>query len=99
MAGPAAILREIHRLRGLAQDLQSRIDLAPKQVKAQQNLIAKCEEDLKQGQETVKKLKIAIHEHEVSIKAEQQLIKKYENQLGDITSKKEYDALRHEIAV
>jgi predicted nucleic acid-binding Zn-ribbon protein len=78
--------------------MQSRIDLAPKQVKAQQGLIAKREDEQKQGQEAVKRLKIGIHEHEVSIKAEQQLIKKYEQQLNDITSKKEYDALRHEIA-
>jgi predicted nucleic acid-binding Zn-ribbon protein len=98
MPGPAAILREIHRLRVFASDLQSRIDLAPKQVKAQQGQIAKREDEFKHGQEAVKKLKIGIHEHEVSIKAEQQLIKKYEHQLNDITSKKEYDALRHEIA-
>jgi predicted nucleic acid-binding Zn-ribbon protein len=98
MATPAGILREIHRLRSFAQELQSRIDLAPKQVKAQRNLIARSEEELKQGQEAVKKSKISIHEHEVSIKAEQQLIKKYEQQLNDIKSKKEYDALRHEIA-
>jgi uncharacterized protein len=98
MAGPAAILREIHRLRAFAQELQSRIGLAPKQQAAQQGVVAKREEELKEGQDAVKRLKIGVHEHEVSIKAEQQQIKKYEQQLNDITSKKEYDALRHEIA-
>jgi uncharacterized protein len=98
MAGPAAILREIHRLRAYAAELTSRIDLAPKQVKAQQSVIAKREEELKEGHESVKKLKVNIHEREVSVKAEQQLIKKYEQQINDIHSKKEYDALRHEIA-
>ena len=98
MAGPALILLEIHRLRLLSQDVQSRIDFAPKQLKAQQAIVAKREEELRQGQETVKKAKIAIHEHEVSVKAAQEQIKKYEKQLSDITSKKEYDALRHEIA-
>ena len=34
MAGPAAIIREIHRLRSHAHDLQTRIDFAPKQLKA-----------------------------------------------------------------
>jgi uncharacterized protein len=98
MAGPAAILREIHRLRNHAQNLQSRIDLAPKQLKAQQNLVANREEELKQGHDGVKKFKVGIHEREVSIKAENQLIAKYQKQLNDISSKKEYDALKHEIA-
>ncbi len=98
MAGPAAILAEIHRLRTYSRDLQERIDRAPRQAKAQQNVIAQREEDLKHGQDVVKRLKVALHEHDVSVKAEQQLIKKYEKQLSDITSKKEYDALRHEIA-
>jgi predicted nucleic acid-binding Zn-ribbon protein len=98
MAGAAAIIAEIHRLRSQARALQERIDLAPKQYKAQQGVIAKREDELKQGQETIKKLKVAIHEHEVSIKAAQQQIAKYEQQLNDIHSKKEYDALKHEIA-
>jgi uncharacterized protein len=98
MAGPAAILREIHRLRSYARDLQARIDFAPKQLKAQQNAVAKQEEALHQAQEAIKKLKVAIHEHEVSVKAYHQQIKKYEQQLNDITSKKEYDALKGEIA-
>jgi predicted nucleic acid-binding Zn-ribbon protein len=97
MAGPAAILREIHRLRSHAQALQEKIDYAPRQLKAQQNVVAQRENDLKQGQETVKKLKVGIHDHEVSVKSEHQLIGKYERQLNDITSKKEYDALKHEI--
>ena len=98
MAGPAAILREIHRLRSHATELQSRINLAPKQLKAQQNVIAKREEELKEGHETLKRYKVTIHEREVSVKAENDLIKKYEKQLNDIHSKKEYDALKHEIA-
>ena len=98
MAGPAGILLEIHRLHILARDLQKRLDFAPKQLNAQQSVLGKREEELKQGHEAIKKAKITIHEHEVSVKAAQQQIKKYEQQIGDITSKKEYDALRHEIA-
>jgi len=97
MAGPAAIIREIHRLRSHARDLQTRIDFAPKQLKAQQNAVAKREEELKVTQENLKKLKVSIHEHEVSVKSADQQIKRYEQQLNDITSKKEYDALKVEI--
>jgi len=98
MAGPAAILREIHRLRAFVQELQSRIDLAPKQLNVQQNVLARRQEELKQGQEAIKKLKIGVHDHEVSVKAAHQQIKKYEQQLNEISSNKEYDALKHEIA-
>jgi len=97
MAGPAAIIREIHRLRSHAHDLQTRIDFAPKQLKAQQNAVARREEELKEAHEAVKKLKVSIHEHEVSVKSADQQIKRYEQQLNDITSKKEYDALKAEI--
>jgi predicted nucleic acid-binding Zn-ribbon protein len=98
MAGPAVVLREIHRLQSFARDLQQRIDFAPKQLKAQQGAVTRQEETLHKAQDAIKKLKVAIHEKEVSIKAAQQHIKKYEQQLNDITSKKEYDALRTEIA-
>ena len=57
MAGPAAIIREIHRLRSHAHDLQTRIDFAPKQLKAQQNAVARREEELKETHEALKKLK------------------------------------------
>ena len=98
MAGPAAIFREIHRLRSHARDLQSRIDFAPKQLKAQQNAVAKYEDSLHQAHEAIKKLKVGVLEHEASVKSCEAQIKKYESQLKDLTSKKEYDALRHEIS-
>jgi uncharacterized protein len=97
-AGPAGIFREIHRLRSHARDLQSRIDFAPKQLKAQQNAVAKYEENIHQAHDATKKLKVGVLEHEASVKSCQAQIKKYEQQLNDITSKKEYDALRVEIA-
>src|SRR6516165_2303157 len=97
MAGPAAIFREIHRLRSYAQDLQERLDFAPKQLKAQENAAAKYQDSVHDSQEAIKKLKVAVHDHDVSVKGCQQQIKKYEQQLNEITSKKEYDALRAEI--
>jgi predicted CXXCH cytochrome family protein len=98
MAGPALILGEIHRLRTHARDLQSSLDNAPRQLRARQNASSKQEENLRHAQDGIKKVKVAIHEKEVSIKAVQASIKKYEQQLNDISSKKEYDALRTEIA-
>jgi predicted nucleic acid-binding Zn-ribbon protein len=98
MSGPASILREIHRLRRHIKDLDSKIDNGPRQLKAQQNKIAKDEENVKKAQDTLKHCKVHIHEKEVAIKSTQAEIQKYEKQLGEISTKKEYDALRLEIA-
>lgn len=97
MAGPGPILREIHRLRRSIADLTSAMESGPRQLKAQQNKIAKDEDNVKKAHDIVKQSKVHIHEKEVSIKATQAEIAKYEKQLGEITTKKEYDALRLEI--
>jgi predicted nucleic acid-binding Zn-ribbon protein len=98
MPGPAATLREIHRLRRHAQDLQERIDQQPRLLKAQQNALAKQEENLREAQEAIKRLKVTMHENEVSLKTTNQHIAKHERQLNEAASKKEYDALKSEIA-
>jgi predicted nucleic acid-binding Zn-ribbon protein len=98
MAGPALTVREIHRLLQHAEALKSSIDNGPRRLKAQKTAVAKAEEELHQAQDAIKMLKVGIHEREVSVKAGQEQIRKYEKQLNDITSKKEYDALKAEVA-
>src|SRR5262245_26021624 len=98
MPGPASLMREIHRLRRFARDLQEQIDRLPRQQKAHQAKIARQEELLKQEQEAVKRLKVAGHEKEVSLKTTHGQIARYEQQRNEATAKKEYDALQAEIA-
>ena len=98
MAGPAAILRELHRLRRHARDLQGEIERGPRMLKAHEAKVARQEESLREVQEGIKRLKVQTHEKEVSLKAKTQQIAKHEQQLNQATSKKEYDALRAEIA-
>jgi predicted nucleic acid-binding Zn-ribbon protein len=98
MPVPGLILKDIHRLRRHIKDLDSKIDSGPRQLKAQQSKIAKDEDNLKKAQDALKQSKVKIHDKEVSVKATQTEIQKYEQQLGQITTKKEYDALRAEIA-
>src|SRR5437762_1146641 len=98
MIGPAATLREAHRLRRHAKDLQTEIDRGPRLLKAQQAKIVRQEEVLRQDHETLKKLKVKMHEKEGSLKAAEQQIAKYEKQRNEATSKKEYDAFQAEIA-
>ena len=98
MSAPGAILREIHRLRRNAKDLKGKIDQGPRQLKGQEDKVTRQEQILKQAQEDLKRLKVATHEKEVSLKASDELVKKYTKQLSDIMSKKEYDALKAELA-
>jgi predicted nucleic acid-binding Zn-ribbon protein len=97
MPGLAVLMREIHRLRRFASDLQEQIDRVPRQLKAQQAKLARQEEVPRETQEAIKRLKISAHEAEVSLKATHGQIGKYEKQLNEAASKKEYDALQLEI--
>jgi predicted nucleic acid-binding Zn-ribbon protein len=97
MSGAASILREIHRLRRHAGELQDRVEQGPRQLRAHQASVTRQEEALRQAQEGIKKLKVAQHEKEVSLKAKHQQIKKHEDQFKTASTRKEYDALRSEI--
>ncbi len=98
MAGPGPIFREIHRLRRNVAELESAMENGPRQLRAQQNKVGKDEENVKKAQDVLKQSKVRIHDKEVSIKATQAEIAKFEKQLGEISTKKEYDALRLEIS-
>src|SRR3954462_12157492 len=98
MPGTAVILRELHRLQRHARDLRDQIDRGPAVLKAQQNRVGRQEEQFREAQETLKKLKVEIHQKEVTLKGKQQQIAKHEKQLNEAAGKKEYDALKTEIA-
>lgn len=98
MTAPAATLREIHRLRRHAKNLQDEIDRLPRQLKAQQGKVSRSEEALREAQETVKRAKLDTHAKESELKEVQQLIAKHEKQRNEATTRKEYDTLNHEIA-
>jgi predicted nucleic acid-binding Zn-ribbon protein len=98
MPGPAVTLKELHRLRRHIKDLETKIEQAPKQLGIQQKKLANQEEAFTQAQENVKGLTLQMREKEVSIKATQAQIQKYEKQLDGAANKKEYDTLKAEIA-
>ncbi len=98
MAGPATILREIHRLRKFAADLKAEIERIPHLTKIQQAKVTRQEDTLKDTQDNLKRLKMTSHDKEVQLKGNLQLTTKHEDQLNQAGSKKEYDALKVEIA-
>jgi predicted nucleic acid-binding Zn-ribbon protein len=101
MAGPtttASTLREVHRLRRHAKELNEEIERGPRILKARQGKITAEEAALKAGHDELKHLKVSAHEKETQLKGLQQNIAKHEKQKNEATSKKEYDALGVEIA-
>src|SRR5436309_11100523 len=72
MAGPATILREIHRLRRHAKDLQAELERGPRLLKGQQAKVARQEEAAREAHDTLKRLKVTSHEKEVLLKTKQQ---------------------------
>ena len=97
MSGPAVTIREIARLRRFAHDLQEQIDRGPRQLKAQKAKVARQEEMQRDAQELLKKIKVSVHEKEVTIKTTHAQLTKHTGQLNAAASKKEYDALKVEI--
>ena len=97
MAGPSILVRELHRLRRFAHELKDQIDRYPKQVQIQQNRLKKVEDALREQLEAIKKLKVAMHDKEGTVKSTNAQVRKHEEQLGGVSSKKEYDALTTEI--
>jgi uncharacterized protein len=98
MPGPAAILKEVHRLRRHLAELDERIAQAPRQRSVQQKKLANQEDAFTQAKEHLKRLALDIREKEGNVKATQTQIKKYEKQLDTAANKKEYDTLQSEIA-
>jgi uncharacterized protein len=98
MASTAELMREIHRLRRFARDLKEQIDRAPLQAKAQKARVARHEDAARDNQDAIKKLKVTIHDKEVTLKTTHAQIAKHQKQLNEATSNKEYDALKIEIA-
>jgi predicted nucleic acid-binding Zn-ribbon protein len=97
MSGPAAILREIHRLQKNASDLREQLNRLPHQLKAHKGKVARQETELHDAHEALKRSKVKMHELEVTLKSKQQQITKYEDQRNKAGSKKEYDAFQAEI--
>ncbi|HWG45166.1 MAG TPA: C4-type zinc ribbon domain-containing protein [Gemmataceae bacterium] len=98
MSGPAVTFREIHRLRRFTSDLREQIDRVPRQQKIQQAKVARQEEIQRATQDAIKHIKVEIHSKEVTLKTTHGQIDKYQKQLNESGSKKEYDALQHEIS-
>ncbi|MBL8792284.1 MAG: hypothetical protein JNM56_00110 [Planctomycetia bacterium] len=97
MPTAVAILRDLHRLRTHAKNLQDDIARLPKQLQVQQNKVKAKETALKDTQDKITKLKLLVKEKEGKLKDTHQNITKYQKQLETVATAKEMDALKVEI--
>jgi len=98
MAGPATLFRELHRLLRYVRDLQDNLDRIPRLRKAHQARLATAEKALRDEQEAIRRLKVATNDKEKLLIAKGEQIARYEQQYNTVTSKRESDALKLEIA-
>ena len=99
MAGPGPIIRELHRLQKAAHDLREEIARMPRQIELQRAKVEKQEAAYREAQEALKHLKVETHKKETDLKTLAQQIDKHQIQLNQASSRKEYDALKTEIAL
>lgn len=98
MAGPVSIFREIHRLRRFLRDLQEGIDRHPRLLKGQHLKVEAQEKQLKDNEDALKKLKIDVHQNELTLKTTSGQIQKYDKQMDSASSPKEMEAFKTQIA-
>jgi predicted nucleic acid-binding Zn-ribbon protein len=98
MSNGALRFRELHHLLSHAANLRSELERGPKTLQLYKDRLTKQEQEIKDYQEGTRKLKVGILEKESALKAKNQQIEKYEGQVNSVNSKKEYDALKTEIA-
>lgn len=98
MSTVQAAIRECHRLRKHLKNLQSEIDLGPRVAKAQLARLGQEEQAHKTAHETIKKLKLKQREDEGTLKQVETLLDKLHARSMTVTTMKEMDATRSEIA-
>jgi len=92
-----ALLAECHRLRKHLRDLKEEIDLGPRVAEAQQMQLDNAKAARDAASEAIAKLKLRIRDDEVTLKQLNTQLAKFEKQLNDASSPKEYEAAQSEV--
>jgi predicted nucleic acid-binding Zn-ribbon protein len=91
------LLRDLHVYLLRLKELREQAELGPRKLRVQQLKIDQHQKQVQDALDAVKHLKVTLHEKEVTLKSSQQKMDRHRQQLEQITAKKEYDALQHEI--
>lgn len=91
------LLRDLHTSLLRAGLVREEAEQDARQRKKLENRLANAKKALQEQHDAIKALKVAVHDKEVSIKANQQQSAKYLWQRNQVKEQKEYDALTHEM--
>ncbi|TWT94096.1 putative zinc ribbon domain protein [Botrimarina colliarenosi] len=94
----AAALRELHRLHSQLSDLRGRLDRGPKQVAAHKGSVAQLEAALQAAKNHAQETRKAADRKQLDVKAQEDKIANWENQLNTAKSNKEFQTFQEQIA-
>jgi predicted nucleic acid-binding Zn-ribbon protein len=95
---PAAALRELHRLHSQLSDLRGRLDRGPKQIAAHRGSVSQLEAALAAAKTLSLDTRKAADRKQLDVKAQEDKIANWENQLNSAKSNKEYQTFQEQIA-
>jgi predicted nucleic acid-binding Zn-ribbon protein len=91
-------LRELHRIHRQLTDLRDRLARGPKQVKAAELNLARCEQQLTESKQGLTKARMASDERQLQLKTREDRILDLQGKLNSASTNKEYQALKEQIA-
>ncbi len=91
-------LKEIHDIRAQLEELTAQIELGPRQIASREKSIGAKKVDLEVRRGKLKQLKVAAEQKSLQLKTTEGKIHDLEGKLNIITTNREYDALRTQIA-
>jgi predicted nucleic acid-binding Zn-ribbon protein len=91
------LLRQLHRLHLKIRDLREEKERAPRRLLAAKAKVEAAQKALAEHLDSIKHLKVGIHQNEVAIKEHQANIERFQGHMKAVTNMREYEALRSEI--
>jgi predicted nucleic acid-binding Zn-ribbon protein len=98
MATLTESLRTLHRIHRQLADLHDRLQRGPKQVRAAEASVKKCEGDAAAARDAFKQAKMASDEKQLQLKQREAKLKDFEAKLFAAQSNREYQLLKDQIA-
>ena len=98
MAAIADTLRDLHRIHQNLTELRNRLDRGPRQIKANEDSVARLEAALAEKKEEHKRLRMSSDEKELQLKEREQRILDIRNKLNSASTNKEYQTFIEQIA-
>lgn len=96
--GPNSLFRDLHRIHVQLRDLNERLERGPRQVKAHESNVARCEAELAQVRADTKAARVSTDQKQLLLKSAEVKIADLRNKLNQASSNREYQALLDQIA-